>query len=313
MRILKEFLMQLNSTQPSKRRRIKRGRRYWKKPYKRNMYTPYSMSTKPTRYGPGTNVCVINRIVDIAGSSTTRYPLQTLLLENAEFTTKKQYFRYFKLLEVRVCFYPSGITDAGLIYVNLTWNSITYSLEDLQKDDTTKITSSYRTKNKVFRWLPIRGVINVNSISQEVPTNFVDISDFISTDRVVSLPGWLYISNLPNNGTAANIEIKVLFRGNDFGTVAKKKEISKDEIFKIKEEKIEKPTQNLNISREDINIIEDEKEIGMNKNKEEEINKITKMLNEMLETKDDKEKQKIKEIFNNKLNINEKFFPNNDA
>lgn len=248
---LKKLINLLNST-PNTDKTNNRRKRKWKK-----NDTPYNISTRPVRYGPGRNISVINSNQQFSGNTSTRIPLQTLLLSNSEFTAKKSFFRYFKILEVRVCFYPSGINDSGIIYINLSWNAITYSTEDIIKDDSTKVVTGYRTRTKVYRWLPIRSVINVNSISEEVPTNFLDVSQFISTDRVVSLPGWLYIIN-QGSFTVANIEVKVLFRSNDFGTVAKKP--MTEDVFKVKVEAI-KPTFLFRDLVDDSRNIKDEEKI----------------------------------------------------
>jgi hypothetical protein len=203
------------------------------------------MSSGPVRYGPGRNISVINEPLDLTENTVVRYPLQTLLLNNAEFTAKKSFFRYFRILEVRLCLYPSGVPSPAFIFANLSWNATQYNNNDLKKDDTTKIAPAYRTRSKIFRWLPIRGVINVDSVSQEVPTNFLDVSQFISTARVVSLPGWLYIMNNSNAASACNIEIVVEFRANDFGDQAKKESIPVDELYQVKKTKIEKPAMTL--------------------------------------------------------------------
>jgi hypothetical protein len=202
------------------------------------------MSSSAVRYGPGRNISIINDVKDLTANTAIRYPIQTLLLNNAEFTAKKSFFRYFKIHEIRLCLFPSGVPSSSFIYANLSWNATQYNDNDIRKDDTTKIAPAYRTRSKVFRWLPIKGVINVNSVSQEIPTNFLDVSEFISTDRVVSLPGWLYVINASDANNAANIEIKVEFRANDYGDLAKKATIKPEEMFIIKEEKIEKPTMN---------------------------------------------------------------------
>jgi len=225
--------------------------------YKFNTYykTPFSMSSSIMRYGPGRNISIINSVHDLTANTVTRFPLQTLLLTNTEFNTKKTFFRYFKILEIRLCLFPSGVPSTSYIYANLSWNAIQYEPNDLRQDDTTKIAPAYRTRNKIFRWLPIRGVINVNSTSQEVPTNFLDVSQFISTDRIVTLPGWLYISNVSDSVNACNIEIKVEFRANDYG-VQNKKLIDEKEMFEIKTKTI--PT--MKEENEEEKILEEEED-----------------------------------------------------
>lgn len=211
---------------------------------------PYCYKSKPQKYGPGKNLCIINNLTTIPASGDLRISLQDALLGNAEFSTKKMFYRYFKLLEVRMVFFPNGTQSNNFHFINLTWNDVQYTAQDLTKDDSSKIVSVYRSKMKVIRWKPIRGVINVNSVSQSIPTNFLDVSQFISTDRVVSFPGWLMISSAGNDDRVS-LEIIIEFRGNDYGDVAKKFEnylkINKNSILRnnsgdyefIREERIE--------------------------------------------------------------------------
>lgn len=156
-------------------------------------------------------------------------------------------FKYFKIKYVKAVFYPIGSTG-GTILVNLSWNQISSSRDYLLKDDSTKIVTAYRIKTKVFTWLPVRMVLNVNSTDQEVPTNFLNPSEFIAIDRVVDLPGWLFLYNNNASSYQFNVEIKVEFRGNDFFNTASKIEKvlgnKNEEKDKIEEEEDEKDIKN---------------------------------------------------------------------
>jgi hypothetical protein len=132
-------------------------------------------------------------------------------------------FKYFKIRYVKAVFYPQN-ASAGTVLVNLSWNQISTTKEYLEKDDSTKIVSPFRVRTKVFTWLPVRMVLNVNSTAQEVPTNFLNPSEYISVDRVVDLPGWLFLFNNTPTAWTFNIEIKVEFRANDFFNTASKME-----------------------------------------------------------------------------------------
>lgn len=189
---------------------------------------PYMIKSNPQKYGPGRNLSLINLPYYLDTATTYRISLESMLLSNPEFSTKKLYFRYFKVLEIRAVFQPSGITTDYYHYLNFSWTSIEESTTDISKDDCTKVVPYYRPRTRIVKWRPIRSVINVNSVSQEVPINFINMTEFISTDRVVSLPGWLYVSNTAQRDNFI-LEVLVEFRGNDYGDVPK--------LSKIKEMK----------------------------------------------------------------------------
>lgn len=244
---------------------------------------PYLIKSGPQRYGPGKNLCVINETYFMNTETTYRISLQSMLLSNSEFSTRKMFFRYFKVLEIRAVFLPSGINENEFHYLNFSWNSIEETFTDLYKDDSTKIVPLYRPRTRIVKWRPIRSTINVNSVSQEVPINFINMTEFISTDRVVSLPGWLYISNGKTSDPFI-FETVIEFRGNDFGDAPKGAKLHEWETliqkWKKEDKKIPLKITELQPVRKD-----EEKDAILEEEEEEE---------ELKEEKDDKKKKKNK-------------------
>jgi hypothetical protein len=221
--------------------------------YRRKRFNnTFTTSAKPVRYGPGKNVSVINRFHDLSGNDITRISINSELMNNTEFSMKSSLFKYFKIKYIKAVFYPVNGQE-GTILVNLSWNQVSATRDYLEKDDSTKILTAYRVKTKVFTWLPVRMVLNVNSTSQDPPTNFINPSEYISVDRIVDLPGWLFIFSNNSHIYQVNVEIKIEFRGNDFFNTASKIE----KVLGNKNDKIE-DREGIIEEDEDKNSVEEE-------------------------------------------------------
>jgi hypothetical protein len=193
----------------------KQQRRNYNVRKRSNQNYTYATSSQPVRYGPGKNLAIINNFHNISANALTRISINNDILNSNEYIVKASIFKYFKILSVKAIFYPIN-SSGGTMLINLNWFQTSSAADYLEKDDSTKIVTAYRTRTKVFTWFPPHMIINVNSTSQDIPLNFINVSEFNSTDRIIDLPGWLFIQNNNANSYNFNLEIRVAFRGNDY-------------------------------------------------------------------------------------------------
>jgi len=192
---------------------------------------PFQLSSRPVRYGPGRNRTVVNNDYQLAANSMGRYPLQTLIVENTEFETKKSLFKWYKIAFIRVTLYPANTNTADSIgYLNFSWDNIETNTLSIIKDDSSKVFSMYRTRSKTFKWLPVKSVLNVQSVSQDPPLVFMDPTLYNSTDLIENIPGWLWVFNPSASPLNFSYEAVVLFRANDF--IDHPSKLAADTLFK---------------------------------------------------------------------------------
>lgn len=195
-------------------RRSKILRRLSKKPVNR---VPFALSSRPVRYGPGRNRTVINSDIQLTANSMGRFSLQSLIVENTEFTTKKSLFKWFKISAVRVILHPCNVTSAQPVgYMNFSWDNTQTNTLSIIKDDSSKSFSFYRTRTKTFKWLPVKSVLNVQSVQQDPPLVFMDPTLYNSTDLLSNIPGWLWVYNTSLSILDFSFQAIVNFRANDF-------------------------------------------------------------------------------------------------
>lgn len=210
-----------------------------KKRNKRKSRVPFSVNTKPIKYGPGSTFRVINQEWSFTQNSHIRVPLFEVLLNSGEFYNLNHTFRYFKLNWVKVIFFENNaVDDPGRIYLYMSWFSNENTDADIKKDDQTKMLSAYNTKIKTFTWFPINVNIKFESLAQNPPLNYINPASFNSTDKKYlqnGFPGWIYCLNESDHDMKAEIQLGVVFVGSDFGGNGVQKDtIPPDELFRTK-------------------------------------------------------------------------------
>lgn len=206
---------------------------------------PYSLTGSAGRYGPGRNFRIINNDQSGLQGDTTRISLHEVLMNSGEFYALGNSYRYFRVKFIKAVLFPANIVDEpGRIYFNLSWHAIESTDADIKKDDSTKMTSAYRTRTKVLTWYPPDMVIQVNSIAQNPPLNFMNparINSIVKNNNVNPYPGWLYVMNESTYDIKFDLQFGVEFIGNDFGSVPGKerKMIEPSTMFKTVTRKIE--------------------------------------------------------------------------
>lgn len=283
---------------------------YFKKSKKKSSLNkvPYALSSKPQRYGPGTNLSVINLNKSVNSSSVGRFSLQSLLQENQEFTRKKELFRYFKIIEIRASFLPSNIQGSfNNIAVLMSWWLVQNDSSEIYQDDATKLIPVYRTKTRTLRFLPPKTVLDVQTIAQTPVNKFFDFTQFLSTDFTTNFPGWLYVYNTSNSVLYFNFEAIVLFRGND-NQSAPSKTVQEEDPFADKILSFEENDKLVHQNKKDNTIVENSVESYQEEEpltKEQQIVKLKQeLLKLQLEIKkppdiQEEEKEEPKEPFKN--------------
>lgn len=210
-----------------------------KKKRKKDRRVPFSINSKPIKYGPGSNFRVINQEWLFSQKSHTRVPVFEVLLNSGEFYNINHVFRYFKLAWVKVIFFENNaVDDPGRVYVYMSWFSNSNTDADIKKDDQTKMLSAYNTKIRTFTWFPIDINIKFENLAQDPPLNYINPASFNSTDKAYlqnGFPGWIYCLNESDHDLKAEIQLGVVFVGSDYGgNGVQKEKIPPEELFKVK-------------------------------------------------------------------------------
>lgn len=195
-----------------------KGRRLGKKKNKastsKSTTLRYGLSTKPQTLGKGsTRVSVTYD--DIVGSTLKNYDLADIIGNNTEMTQSAIRYRWMKISRIAVVVYAHNLNTTYPTYIRLLWTDDTTT--NIEKDDSTKLVSSYSTRNRVFMFIPPNASLPITSINTTVKQvnyrEWVICDDiFDAVDGKYQLPGVLQIAPSTDD-LRIRIEALVQFRG----------------------------------------------------------------------------------------------------
>lgn len=240
-----------------------KGRRLGKKKKKastsKSTTLRYGLSTKPQTLGKGSTTVSVT-YDDIVGSTLKNYDLADIIGNNTEMTQSAIRYRWMKISRIAVVVYAHNLNTTYPTYIRLLWTDDTTT--NIEKDDSTKLVSSYSTRNRVFMFIPPNASLPITSINTTVKQvnyrEWVICDDiFDAVDGKYQLPGVLQVAPSTDD-LRIRIEALVQFRG--------RKELNPESLTRL--------IQELKI--------EDEKEENKKKEKEK-IFKINKIKREKLD------------------------------
>jgi hypothetical protein len=218
---------------------LKRGYQKWKgRRSGRNIKRPsttrsttlrYGLSTRPQKLGKGsTNINVTYD--DVVGSTFKNYNIAEIIGGNSELIQSAIRYRWFRVTRFAVIAYAHNLNsevNAYPTYIRMLWTDDTTT--NIEKDDSTKIVSSYETKNKVFKFIPPNASLPITSVNTSLKQmnyrEWVICDDvYDSVDGNYKLPGTIQVAPTVDN-YRIRIEALVEFRG--------RKEINSDSLTRI--------------------------------------------------------------------------------
>lgn len=162
--------------------------------------------------------------VATTNGNVNQYSLSLITNSSNEFNLKRYEYMYFKVNYVKIMFFNNNSVTTGLNYLLFNWaNNHDYSGDQIIKSDNTKIISPYRTRSKVFTFIPPDMIVNAMGSTYSLK-NF-------RTTAVISIPGWFYLNVIED--TAFRVEINLIFRGSQDFSVGTK---LNNQLIKIVEE-----------------------------------------------------------------------------
>jgi hypothetical protein len=165
------------------------------------------------------NITTLHESTDPVDSIT----LSSLITQNSEWQKRRADYMYMKVNYIKFIFLPEN-TMTGISYLLANWaNNHTYTYEQIVQSDNVKIIPSFRTRNKIFTYIPPNITINGHNLNE-----------FITTSVANNLPGYFYYaSDLPN---IYRIEINIIFRGSQDYQFSTINENLGDDKIKVNEE-----------------------------------------------------------------------------
>lgn len=174
-------------------------------------FNKYAESQKPQTYGPGRTFRLIENYFEAFQNGYVRF--NTLFSESAEHQLMTSMYKYFKIYNVAITFFPSQAqVGSPFIQFQVNWDeSREYNLDT---EDDTKIVPIYRTKEYTFKFVPP----DLNYCHYIIgSTNRVDVlnlRNYIRTDQQLkSIPGEVNFSAAFAFNTRIRIVAKVEYRG----------------------------------------------------------------------------------------------------
>jgi len=218
-----------------------RGRRLGKKKNKastsKSTTLRYGLSTKPQTLGKGSTKINVT-YDDVVGSALKNYEIADIIGNNTEMTQTAIRYRWFKVSRISIIVYSHNFNSETYpypTYVRMLWTDDTAT--NIEKDDSTKIVSSYSTRNKMFVFIPPNASLPITSVNTSIKQiNYREwvIADdiFDAVDGKYKLPGTLQVVPTADD-LRIRIEALVEFRG--------RKELDPESLSRlINELKIEK-------------------------------------------------------------------------
>lgn len=242
----------------------------------------YQYSQKTQIMGPGTIFKNFEEEIGVLRNVLSIYDLNSFLLDDDVDTTFRSY-KYVKLIGVLVTQQQLNMQDEqNAVYINVDWTSRLEEINDIEKDDATKVLPNLGSKNFMFippnaqiptlfdnqeyRYLNLRNFLPCESLYQVGPDNF-------------RLPGRIGVYNKTDSPRILRVIIRMEFRGS---RVVDKEEESKNYLIKKGYQVI--PPSNKNLLNSCANsFISEEKERENTNNSKEESEKTAKTI---IDTKD---------------------------
>jgi len=209
---------------------------------KKNRKVKYNLSTKMTTFGPGFRNLNVTKLV--IGKFNNQVTLQTytdILYDNPEMTTVINNFKYFKINNITLTFYPRNYNnDSNLTPLYFVVNYDGTTTQNLRLQDSVKIVPSFHTRAKYYKF----GIPKV-STSSVLLNSWFPPAEFIRFDNI------LFQFHAPDNTSDWNfrIDINISCRGpTGVGNkqILRVKEVVEEGIqVKEEEEEKEKSLENI--------------------------------------------------------------------
>lgn len=198
-----------------------KGRRLGKKKKKastsKSTSLRYGLSTKPQTLGKGSTRINVT-YDDVVGSSLKNYNIAEIIGQNSEMSQSAIQYRWFRLSRLSIIVYAHNYNSELYpypTYVRMLWTDDTTT--NIEKDDSTKIVSSYSTRNRIFTFIPPNASLPITSVNTSIKQvnyrEWVICDDiFDAVDGQYKLPGVVQVAPTADD-VRIRIEALVEFRG----------------------------------------------------------------------------------------------------